>query len=216
MRGIAFTGGEGPGRKALRKIALGADVLAAADSGLALCEDAGLRPDWVVGDMDSLDDLSRLEKYPPDRVIRFPAGKDFTDTELAVNVLREKGCDEVWIAGGGGGRLDHLFAIRSLFERADPPHRWFPGKEEIRCVREGGVLRTALPPGSLVGVFPLGCGPWQAESSGLRWPLNGLVWERGSAWVSNVATQGPFEIHAARGRLLVLMRGGGRVTGICP
>jgi len=192
-------------------ITRGADVLVAADSGLILCEEAGLTPDWVVGDMDSLacrasrDDTSRLDKYPPEKVLRFPVDKDFTDTEFALNLLSEKGCDEIWIAGGGGGRLDHFFAIRSIFERNNPPDRWFPGKEEIRCLKEGRALRAALTSASVVSVFPLGLGPWEAESSGLKWPLNNLVWERGSAWVSNVAIEEYIEIRAVRGRLMIIL-----------
>jgi len=205
VRGIAFIGGEGPSRGSLKEIAEGADILVAADSGLILCEDAGLTPDWVLGDMDSLDDLGRLEKYPADRVLRFPAEKDFTDTELALQFLAEKGCSQRWLAGGGGGKLDHLFAIRSIFERDTPPDRWFPGKEEIRFLEEGRALIAAVPPRSVVSVFPLGAGPWKAESSGLKWPINDLVWERGSAWISNIATEGPFEVRAVKGRLMIIL-----------
>ena len=205
MRGIAFIGGEGPAPEALRKIARGADILAAADSGLVACEKAGLRPDWIIGDMDSLDDQARLEKYPPDRGIRFPPDKDFTDTELALALLGEKGCDEIWLLCGGGGRMDHLFGIRSLFERDDPPDRWFPGSDEIICVREGRSFSAVLPPGSLVSVFPLGREGWEAESSGLKWPLNGLGWERGFIGVSNVAPEGAFEIRSIQGRFMVLI-----------
>ena len=204
LRGIAFIGGAGPSRKALREIAQGADVLVAADSGLTLCENAGLEPDWILGDMDSLDDPARLEKYPADRVLRSPAEKDLTDTELALDFLVTRGCGEIWLAGGGGGRLDHLFALRSLFDRDSPPDRWFPGSEEIRSLKAGRAFGAALPPGSIVSVFPLGDGPWEAESSGLKWPLGGLVWERGSAWISNIADGGPFEIRAVRGHLMII------------
>ena len=205
MRGIVIAGGEGPTPEVLKKIAAGADIVAAADSGVAAAENAELKADWVLGDMDSLDKISRLEKYPSDRILRFPPDKDFTDTELAMTLLREKGCDEIWISGGGGGRIDHLLAIRSLFEREYPPDRWFPGDWEILCLREGRFLNSLLPRGSLVSVFPLRHGPWEAESTGLKWPLNGIKWESGSFGISNVAFQGPFEIRSIRGRFMVIM-----------
>ena len=205
MRGVAFIGGESPPPEALRKIALGAELLAAADSGLIAAEEAGIKPGWVLGDMDSLDDPRRLEKYPPERVRRFSHDKDFTDTELVLTLLREEGCGEIWIAGGGGGRIDHLFAIRSLFEREEPPDRWYPGHEEIRCLREGKVLDAALPTGSLVSVFPLGREGWEAESSGLKWPLDGLSWSGGSFGMSNIAPDGIIKIRAVRGRFMVIM-----------
>ena len=207
VRGIAIIGGESPGPEALKRIVTGAELLVAADSGLMAAENAGIKVDWVVGDMDSLDDTRRLEKYPPDRVLRFPSGKDYTDTELALALLREKGCDEIWLAGGGGGRTDQLFAIRALFERDDPPVRWYPGDEEIHCLVEGKILNTALPPESLVSVFPLGKGPWDAVSSGLKWPLKGLSWNRGSFGLSNLVLDGPFEIHSIKGRFMVIIPG---------
>jgi thiamine pyrophosphokinase len=151
-----------------------------------------------------MDDPARLEKYPPERVIRYPREKGCTDTELALALLREKGCEEIWLAGGGGGRIDHLFAIFSLFERKEPPDRWFTANEEIRCLRKGWVIEAALPPGSLVSVFPLGRGPWSAESVGLKWPLGGLAWERGGLGLSNVATEGVFQIRPVRGCFIVM------------
>ena len=209
MLGIAFLGGVGPAPETLRELARHADLLAAADSGLIAAELAGLKPDWVVGDMDSVgeicpDDIRRLEKYPPERVLRYPPDKDFTDTELAITLLREKGCDEIWLSGGGGGRTDHLLAIYSLFECEHPPDRWFTANEEIRNLKEGGVLNVSLPAGSRVSVLPLCVEPWEAESSGLKWPLNGRVWEKGGFGLSNVAVKGPFNIIAKKGRFMVM------------
>jgi thiamine pyrophosphokinase len=205
LRGIAFIGGEGPPPEACRRLAQEADLILAADSGLVAAENAGLRPGWIVGDMDSLDDPARLEKYPPGRVRRFNADKDLTDTELALDCLWEQGCDEVWLSGGGGGRTDHLFAIRALFERDRPPDRWVTGHEDIRCLEAGKVLGlSGLPPGSMVSVFPLSTGPWEAESSGLKWPLTGVAWNRGAFGVSNEATDGAFQLTAIRGRFMVI------------
>ena len=205
MLGIVFTGGERPEAGVLKKIARAADILVAADSGLMAMEEAGIKPDWIVGDMDSLDDPARLNKYPAGMLLRFPPEKDFTDTELALNLLKDKGCDKIWIAGGGGGRLDHLFAIRALFEREDSPDRWLTGNEEIRCLKDGELIEAKLPRGSLVSVFPLGEQPWQAESSGLKWPLRGLAWNKGGLGLSNAAQEGSFKIRSVRGRFLVIM-----------
>ena len=205
MRGLAITGGEGPERQALKKIAALADLIAAADSGLASCEEAEIAPDWIVGDMDSLDDIRRLDKYPPEKVIRYPAGKDFSDTELALSLLWEKGCGELWVSGGGGGRTDHLLAIRSLFERQKTPDRWFTACEEIFAVKDGQTLRVDAAEGSVVSVFPLGSPPWQAESSGLKWPVNGVAWENGGFSLSNVAEKSTFELRSISGKFMLIV-----------
>jgi thiamine pyrophosphokinase len=208
IRGLAFIGGEGPPPELCRSIAaeasLGGRVLtAAADSGLLAAEAAGLRPGWVLGDMDSLGDLSRLDSYPPERVFRYGTEKDHTDTELALALLWEQGCDEIWLLGGGGGRLDHLLALRSLFEREPCPSRWITAAEDLICL--GVPAEFSLPPGALVSVFPLGEGPWEAESAGLRWPLGGLPWNRGFFGLSNMAEEGAVSIRVRRGRFLVVL-----------
>jgi len=263
--GILFTGGDGPSPDWLRTLlsqdrdmqtdrCLQTDpespLLVAADSGLLLAERAGLLPHWIIGDMDSLDAES-LADYPPERVLRYPHDKDYTDTEMAFNLLREKGCGPVWIIGGGGGRLDHLFGIRALFEREYPPERWITALEDIRCLcasvtaaakafsekwnicRAYTVLHFLRKPPSMfrarllgvceekkvipsslevssthaidpVSVFPLGDGPWEAESSGLVWPLAGLDWKRGFFGLSNRAPSGAFTVTAKRGRFFVM------------
>jgi thiamine pyrophosphokinase len=209
--GIVFLGGEGPRparcralTEEARKTAGAAPVIAAADSGLLLAEAAGIRPHWIAGDMDSLPDaVQRLSAYPPQAVLRYPADKDYTDAELALSLLREQGCVRVWIIGGGGGRTDHLFAVRSLFERPNPPERWLTAAEDIRCAESPAVLTLAAPDGP-VSVFPLGDGPWEAESAGLRWPLAGLPWERGFFGVSNEAPAGRFTVTAKQGRFMVI------------
>ncbi|GHV81691.1 hypothetical protein AGMMS49991_02490 [Spirochaetia bacterium] len=235
-RGIAFIGGEGPlavrrrelvdeaGRAdttcTVPAVLADAPLIVAADSGLVAAEEAGIAVDWVIGDMDSLDDVRRLDKYPPDRVRRYGHDKDYTDTELALALLWEQGCNETWLIGGGGGRTDHLLAIRALFERERTPDRWVTAREDIRCLREGDVFsierggeggsreQVGADTGSAaVSVFPLGIGPWQAESRGLKWPLDALSWDRGFFGISNTAPDGGFEIRVRRGRFLLMLLG---------
>jgi thiamine pyrophosphokinase len=220
--GIIFTGGEGPTPKKLKRLlgdSAGA-LLVAADSGLLLAEAAGLRPNWIIGDMDSLGSDEHLNTYSPERIIRHPTDKDFSDTELALALLWEKGCDEAWIAGGGGGRIDHLFGIRDLFERERFPRRWISAAEDIYCIDGAGGgpavggtianLRLTVKQDSLVSVFPLGGGPWKAASTGLKWSLDNVRWERGLYGLSNrlqpaVALVPEITVSATRGRFMVII-----------
>jgi thiamine pyrophosphokinase len=216
---MVFTGGEGPSPGIARRLAAEADLVAAADSGLAAAEAAGIRPRWIVGDMDSLNDLSRLSAYPADRVFCHPHEKDYTDTELGLSLLWEKGCDEVWIAGGGGGRVDHLFALRALFERERTPRRWITARDDIWAVDAPGVLTSgdlvppgaegkAAPvfaPGTIIAAAPLGNGPWKATSTGLKWPLDNVQWNRGFFGASNEATEEAFSVRVEQGRFMIIL-----------
>jgi thiamine pyrophosphokinase len=207
MLGLAFIGGEAPEPAICRLLAQDAGIVAAADSGLQAAENSNVRPDWIIGDMDSLDDPQRLEKYPAERIRRFPQDKDKTDTEMVLDLLWEKGCDELCIAGGGGGRLDHLLAIRSLFEREKHPRRWVTRAEDVRCLDAAYSFleELSLPADALVSVFPLGAGPWEAESRGLKWPLKGVSWDRGSFGISNRTTEGQFSIQVIQGRFMLIV-----------
>jgi thiamine pyrophosphokinase len=207
MRGIVFTGGEGPPPEKSRRVSQGASMIVAADSGLGGAEAAGIRPDWIMGDMDSLDDPGRLEKYPRDRILFYPRDKDYTDTELAFSFLGEKGCDEIWLIGGGGGRADHFFALRSLFEREPCPRGWITAGEEILRLSPPDELNCALDSGGLVSVFPLGGGPWDARSRGLVWPLEGLPWDRGFFGLSNKTEDGNFSIRVYSGKFMIIITG---------
>lgn len=78
----------------------------AADGGYSLVKQMGLSPDLLLGDFDSL-----KEDKPHDcEIITAAAEKDDTDVMLAVKNALSKGFEDITIAGGTGGRLDHTFA----------------------------------------------------------------------------------------------------------
>ena len=216
MQGFIFTGGQGPKPQIIKRLLeiesshqrLEDALFFAADSGLIAAENAGVKPDWIIGDMDSLDDTSRLGAFPPERIVHLNHNKDFTDTEVAFSLAVESGCKNIWIIGGGGGRIDHIFGIRSLFERELFPYRWITDAEDIYCIdaNEGNhKICMNLDEDTIVSVFPLGAGPWEAFSSGLKWPLAGLPWNRGFFGLSNVVMDGGFSIKAEQGRFMVIL-----------
>ncbi|MDR1787595.1 MAG: thiamine pyrophosphokinase [Treponema sp.] len=209
LRGIIFTGGEGPAPLLARDLIPERALIVAADSGLLAAEAAGVFPHAVIGDMDSLAEtpggLERLVRYPPGRIHRRPRAKDQSDTELALDILLAQGCCEVWIIGGGGGRLDHLLAIRALFDRPAPPSRWLTAREDCRLAAAPASLDAhGLGPEAPVSIFPVGGGPWRAHSEGLFWPVDGLRWGPFTFSLSNRAPSGAFRFSALEGRFLVI------------
>jgi thiamine pyrophosphokinase len=217
LLGIVFTGGQGPDAQIVRRLldekaqkqGFEDALFIAADSGLTAAENAGIKPDWITGDMDSLEDKSRLDVYDPHRVIRHKHDKDFTDTELAFSLAVQKGCDGIWIIGGGGGRIDHIFAVQSLLERDPFPLRWITDNADIRCIDANTMgsecLTVNVEQNTVVSVFPLGLGPWKAKSCGLKWPLDGVLWSRGFFGLSNAASEGEFSVKAELGRFMVIL-----------
>jgi thiamine pyrophosphokinase len=210
MDALLVTGGDAPPRGRLEARFPGFGLVCAADSGLDTLIAWGLAPDIIVGDMDSVSDPALVERFPRARLLLEPRDKDETDTELGLAALAAGGADRIVLAGGGGGRLDHLLAIRAIFERRGSsasarrrPCEWHTAREALYLVEEGRSLELGAEPGSTVSVFPLAAGASGMSSSGLKWPLSGLAWGPGDCGVSNVAELGPFSVAAGRGDLLV-------------
>jgi len=200
---LLVVGGEAPPQSAIEPRFSSFLGICAADSGLEVAHAWGLHPDLIVGDMDSLTRPELLKAYPKAQTVIVDRMKDETDTELGLRMLFEKGYRDVLLAGGGGGRLDHLLAIRALFDRTIRPREWWTAHERVILV--DGPFESSLAAGTIVSVFPLVQGAWGMKSAGLRWPLEGLVWGAGEYGVSNEALGGPIRIEPGIGDLLVVL-----------
>ena len=198
LTGLLLTGGYGPSRTRLEPFLKTVGPIVAADSGYDLALSLGLHPDLIVGDMDSV----RAERLPAERVRRFPRDKEHTDTELGLHALQELGCDRVVIAGGGGGRLDHLLFIAGLFERETLTICWVTAHEHVEAIRGTAAYFGCV--GQTVSFLPLSAGATIERSAGLRWPLDGLRWRPGEGGVSNVITASPMRVTMAEGALLMI------------
>ncbi|MDR2842523.1 MAG: thiamine diphosphokinase [Spirochaetaceae bacterium] len=202
MKGIAFTGGQSPRTEICRELAKDAEIIGAADSGLITCEDAGIVPHIIAGDFDSIDNMQRLLKYPADIVYRYNKDKDQTDTEIIICLLFERGCENITLVGGGGGRTDHLLAIYKIFERKKSPQRWVTANEDIYKITKNICIE--LRQNTLVSFFPLekNC---KAESSGLKWNLNNVDWSNSTIGISNVVLNNKIKIDVKCGSFLLVI-----------
>lgn len=208
MKGILITGGEQPVFDMVShyfiKKADNAIYICAADSGLDYCLSNSIRPDYILGDMDSLSDKNRLRDFPDEIIEEHPSEKDFTDSELGLLHLKKQGCTEIIMIGGGGGRLDHLLALLSIFERPNPPDKWITAHEEIHHISD--EFRGRGNSGDMVSFFPVGSTACTMSSSGLKWPLNTLCWKKGDVGISNRLESEDYSVKMKTGRL-ILIRG---------
>ena len=107
------------------------DLVIAADSGILNAEKFNIKPDYIIGDFDSLGYI------PTDNnTIIHPIEKNDTDTMLAVKFGFEKGYKNFRIFGGIGGRLDHTYANIQIasFVAENDGNAVFYGDNENLCV----------------------------------------------------------------------------------
>ena len=144
----------------------------AADGGLEAAIDAGFLPQMVIGDMDSVTDLSQLPVSV--RQIRL-SGQDDTDFEKCLRLI-----ETPLIVGVGflDGRLDHSLAALDAMARLDHNRPILLAGSYDVVLRLKGNTKLLIDRGSRVSVWPLGCQHF-IRSKGLDWPLDGLTMQVG-------------------------------------
>ncbi|MDD5712892.1 MAG: thiamine diphosphokinase [Smithellaceae bacterium] len=127
-----------------------------ADGGGRHLYELGIVPDVVVGDMDSLpEEILRHFVSHAARVVRHPAAKNETDTELALREAFNLKPDEVRILGALGKRIDHSLANISLLMlgvKSGIPVRLIDPWCEVFLVSGRYILEGE--PGQTVSIFP--------------------------------------------------------------
>ncbi len=88
------------------------DIVIACDAGLDFCLKAGITPDIVIGDFDSLGYTPEINGL---KIIKLPVMKNDTDTSFAVKYAMKNGYTRFAVYGGtGGSRAEHTHANISL------------------------------------------------------------------------------------------------------
>ncbi len=123
----------------------------ACDRGYDYALRCGIRPDLVVGDLDSLEGCVD----PGIPVRRFPREKDDTDTGLAVRIAIEMGFSEASLYCALGGRLDHTLANlqTAVFARHQGLDLRIFGSDTEVFTLCGGTLRLTRRAGLSLSIF---------------------------------------------------------------
>ena len=120
MRAAIFLNGAPDSSGLIQDISGGADVVVAADGGARYALDAGVVPDLVVGDMDSLgEDLAREVEQRGASLERHQVRKDKMDGHLAVLAARQRGATTADLLCAAGGRFGALFAVPHILLAAE-------------------------------------------------------------------------------------------------
>jgi thiamine pyrophosphokinase len=190
----------------LRRIAGRADLVVAADGGARYALDAGVIPDLVVGDMDSLGEEWEIEEHGV-VLERHPARKDKMDGHLAVLAVRDRGAKAVDFLCAAGGRFSALFAVphillaaERLGLRATMVASWGQA-----FVIEAGSRPVAGDPQDSVSVFPFTGPATGVTLEGFGYPLEDARLEVGDTLgFHNELIGGKGRVHVVGGALLII------------
>jgi len=182
----------------------GAECVLAADGGANHLAKIGVRPEAVVGDLDSI--RPGVRRWVGEERMVLRPDQDFTDLHKALAyAFDERGAQHVMVLAATGGRLDHAlenlallvrWAARGSLELRDERHRVVPvlGRTELATASGQGI--SLMPAGRCERVW----------TKGLHWELAGEPLDlAGRTGVSNLAEGDRAEIRVEGGALLVFL-----------
>jgi thiamine pyrophosphokinase len=180
----------------------------AADRGAVWCLAAGITPDIVVGDMDSItEEVFQTIKAKGIEIARYDRKKDMTDTQIAMDMAVSRGADNIDIIAGIGSRFDHSMANVHLLYRAlkrNVAAKIITGNHEIFLIK----MKTTIynESGTLISFLPLGLHAEGVYLKGFEYELEDAELNMDfPVGISNVITSDTAEIQVGEGILLAVI-----------
>lgn len=208
MNAVIFANGVIENRERAREAAKSADLVLAANGGALHCLQLGVSPSLIVGDLDSLDGISRhtLESQGSE-IVAHPRDKDETDLELALLEAVARNAKMITVLGAMGGRLDMTFAnvvLLALPQLKNVHVELWHGDQTAWLARPPGTTLHGEP-GDLISLIPLGGDAQGVTTIDLQFAMQDETLMYGPArGISNVIAGADPHIELGVGKLLIV------------
>ncbi len=201
-RTLVICNGEPPSRALVRRLARRVDEVIAADGGANTARLVGIRPDIIIGDLDSI--TAATKRFFASSVIMRVDDQDSTDLEKVLDFLSARGTPEAIIVGATGKRIDFTLGNLSVLWNYMAFLRMSVVGDGWRAMPVGRSVKVKARPGTTVSLIPFGlCSGITIR--GLRWPLSNASMGSGEIGVSNVVRSSPFTVSVRRGNMLLIV-----------
>jgi thiamine pyrophosphokinase len=192
-----------------------ADIVICVDGGAECAASLSLVPDYLIGDFDSIsaDLLAEYERLGVD-IRRYPARKNETDLELAMDLALEKDSRTLYLLNSLGGRWDMSLAniLLTSSEKYAGINVYHVGAASVMRVLHPGINQMCNRKDRLISLLPLAGEATGITLSGFEYPLVGETLEFGSTrGVSNRIKSETASIELTKGVLLCVEQGEGHV-----
>ena len=209
QRIVIFANGDLPDLDKARALLRRDDFILCADGGTRHALALGLRPNLVVGDMDSIDKatLQQLQNAGVE-IELFPRDKNETDLELAIAHAIQFKPDAIIIVAALGGHVDQTIANIALL--TDPrlstlDIRLDDGVEAMLFCRDRTQVHGGR--GDILSLIPWGGPVHGVQTHGLRWSLNQeTLHPEKTRGISNEMTSEVASVEIGSGLLLLIHR----------
>ncbi|MDO4788736.1 MAG: thiamine diphosphokinase [Johnsonella sp.] len=184
----------------------------AVDAGLEYLDRAGILPDILIGDFDTLENrvLEKYSKMDGVEILRYNPVKNASDLEIAAEICKERGVKELWALGALGGRADHtlanIFLVCKLISEGlclvllDASNKIYALEGSLRIEREKQY-------GKYLSFFPVGGSLPYLTLKGVKYPLEDMridKYKNPSLLISNEICEDFAQIEVREGKILVI------------
>jgi len=196
--------GETPSQTLLDQFWDKVDLRIGADGGANRLLSLGLKPDFVVGDLDSLTEANRKQFQASQ--LHLIADQETNDVSKVLEFCHQRGIKAVHLLGMQGNRTDHFMACLDAcfgFKNLLAISLW---NEAERMDLSTGRWAAVLPLGTTVSLIPAFGPVTEINSWGLDYALAGrsLCPGQPPSGVSNLSVQPDVRIEFSEGTLLVV------------
>lgn len=180
------------------------------DRGLKFLYDHEIKPDYIVGDFDSVPKgLVEYYREEADVPIReFNPVKDASDTEIALRLCLGLNRKQIWVLGGTGNRIDHLWANIQCLQialEAGADARILDSHNQIRLLDKGITLKRDEAFGKYFSLFPMELPVDALTITGAKYPLkNHFLRPDDSLCVSNEFEEDEVTISFSFGKVILM------------
>ena len=193
------------------------DIVIACDEGLEHCLRVDVRPDYIIGDFDSLapeylDMVNEMRGSDPEKVITLPHEKDDTDTLAAIKFGIEKGYKDFRFYGAlGGERMEHTIANMQclIYLKEHDAKGYLLDDVSMTTVIRNETLKLNEHMNGFISVFAVNGEAKGVTLKNLKYELDDVTLKPGyPVGVSNEFTGKCAEITVENGMLLVIINWG--------
>jgi thiamine pyrophosphokinase len=201
MRVLLIANGVLPPPRVVRELASSSNFVACANGGTKHALRLGIRPDVVIGDLDSLS--ATMRRHLKHAKIVESADQNKTDLEKAILFLLRQKAKHITVVGATGKRIDQTLANIALLVKYRRSTRltFVDPTGEIEIVQSRTEFRAKV--GTTVSLIPTSR-PVRVTTKGLRFALKNEMLEFGSRGVSNEVIAPTVDVRVRGGTLFLV------------
>ena len=184
-------------------------LIIALNGGSDLLKKLNLKPNIIIGDLDSVKSLKNNYLHNDPQIIKFSTDKDFSDFELASDyIIDHYKTANILIFGMFGNRTDHfLFNIevcKKLLNKKYYPVM-YSLSEEIYFIKNKSNFKLSCNINDIISILPISNKAHIFETTGLKYKLiNEIIYPNTTRGLSNIVISKIVEINLITGQLMII------------